>query len=152
MNAAPIVPDPFPLKSLPLIDYLCLNEVEGSALVCKLKGISTQGLTEQEIVDYLLEHGGNTIILTRGEKGAAFASRSSPKLQYVPANNVVNVIDTTGAGDAFNGGFIYQLVVNNHLSTEEKVQKACGIAALSVQIKGTQSSYLPKWKVPAKFL
>ncbi|XP_028966916.1 ribokinase isoform X2 [Galendromus occidentalis] len=78
VNAAPIVPDPFPVEMLPQIDYLCLNEVEGSALVCKLKGIPTESLEEQEIVDYLLQHGGNTIILTRGAKGAAFATGYSP--------------------------------------------------------------------------
>lgn len=151
VNAAPIISSPLPTDCLPLIDYICVNETEGSALVCQIQGKPRTQLSDEEIVDFLLSSGVKTVIMTKGAKGATY-SNSSVKVCLVPGEPVANVVDTTGAGDAFNGGFVYQLVKNSNLSIEEKVRKACGIASLTVQKKGTQKSYPHKSEVPSKFL
>ncbi|GIM45163.1 fructokinase [Collibacillus ludicampi] len=54
----------------------------------------------------LLEMGPDLILVTRGEKGTYYRTRELSG--NVPAYNV-NVVDTTGAGDGFVGGFLRQL-------------------------------------------
>lgn len=151
VNAAPNVSESLLKDCLPLIDYICVNETEGSTLVCTIKGEPQGLLSDQEVVDFLLSAGVGTVIITKGKKGAVF-SQEPTKLQSVAAEPVTNVVDTTGAGDAFNGSFIYHLARNIQLPLEDKIRKACGIASLSVQKKGTQPSYPKKEELADKFL
>ncbi|OQR66493.1 ribokinase-like [Tropilaelaps mercedesae] len=151
VNAAPIVATPLPRECLPLIDYICVNETEGSALVCQMEGRPREHLDDSKIADFLLDGGVGTVILTKGEKGAKFCQKFGKPL-LVPVDPVEKVVDTTGAGDAFNGAFLYQLVRNRTLSTEAMVRNACCIASLTVQRKGTQASYPHRDEIPERFL
>ncbi|MFB6180609.1 MAG: PfkB family carbohydrate kinase [Candidatus Nanohalobium sp.] len=59
----------------------------------------------------------------------------------VPSPEVENVVDTTAAGDTFNGYLAAELADNQNL--EDAAQKACIAASKTVQEKGAQAS-IPK--------
>ncbi|BDR57350.1 ribokinase [Xylocopilactobacillus apis] len=88
LNPAPV--DKFETRILPYVDYLLPNETE-AALILK----------ENQNLDL------NKIITTQGSLGASYTKDN--KQYLVPALHGLNVVDTTGAGDAFVGGFVYGL-------------------------------------------
>jgi len=78
-------------------------------------------LSEENIakaIDKLLSLGAKMVLITNGENGAYLANRNIAI--YQPAFNV-SVVDPTGAGDAFQAGFIYKLIefLRDNLSSEE---------------------------------
>lgn len=87
------------------------------------------GLSRQQLVESV-EH----IIVTKGEHGADLVGPEGvTTVRAVPADNVV---DPTGAGDAFRGGFIKGLVEG--LSLERSVQMGSVCGHYAVQTNGTQ--------------
>ena len=85
---------------LPFIDFLFTNETE-------LKRISRGGSMHQRIV-WLLGRGADTIVVKKGVRGASIF-KGAKRLFSMPALKT-KVVDTTGAGDAFNAGFVFGLV------------------------------------------
>ncbi len=84
----------------PLCDYITPNETEAEDLT----GIKVDNLADaRRAGDALLAKGVGTALLTLGETGALFHSRDVSEL--IPAAKIDKVVDTTGAGDAFNGCF-----------------------------------------------
>ncbi|MCB1466846.1 MAG: ribokinase, partial [Rhizobiaceae bacterium] len=73
---------------------------------------------------------------TLGEKGALLHSADISEL--VPAVNAGAVVETTGAGDAFNGGFAFALARGD--SPLDAVRFACAVAGISVTRAGTAPS------------
>lgn len=69
-------------------------------------------------VSQLLDNINADLIVTKGKDGAVFYDRN--RCVEIPAFPV-KVIDTTGAGDAFIGSFIYQLSLHNK-SLEEHTE------------------------------
>lgn len=60
-----------------------------------MTGVQPLGLSNmQEAIDKLLDYGCNTVILTLGEMGAAFASKKNRTATIVPATRV-QPVDTT---------------------------------------------------------
>ncbi|TIL62280.1 MAG: ribokinase, partial [Mesorhizobium sp.] len=96
--------NPAPAASLPdliytLCDYVTPNETEAE----ELTGIKVSSIDDaRRAADRLLEKGAGAVIVTLGEQGALLhtASRSD----HVGAIHAGPVVETTGAGDAFNGG------------------------------------------------
>ena len=83
-----------------LCDYVTPNETETEILT----GLPATNVDEAKIAaSRLLELGVKTAIITLGEKGALYHSATESVL--VPPFNAGPVKETTGAGDAFNGGF-----------------------------------------------
>ena len=76
------------------------------------------------------------MIVTMGEQGAVYAEMDGES-GICPATRV-EVQDTTGAGDAFNGGLLAALAEGRDIW--EAVRFANGLAALSVQKLGTTPS------------
>lgn len=81
----------------------------------------------------LLEKYPNKLIITQGEKGVAFSDGEN--IQHVPSIKV-DVLDTTGAGDTFNGALATCLVQDK--SIFESVEYANKIAAISITKHGAQ--------------
>ncbi len=81
----------------------------------------------------LLAKGVGTAIITLGEKGALIHGNGIS--QIVPAFKFGKVLDTTGAGDAFNGGFAAALA--RGMSPLEAVRFGCAVASISVTRPGT---------------
>ncbi|MHA1673376.1 MAG: ribokinase [Promethearchaeota archaeon] len=127
LNPAPMI-TPFPLHLLPLIDILVLNEVEAEDLVkYPIHEIDDAKKTAQE----LLNMGVRLAIITLGSKGVVAVSKDVCLFQ--PAFDV-KVVDTTGAGDAFVGGFAVAYSETHDLN--HSLQFASAAAALNVTKKG----------------
>jgi ribokinase len=110
------------------VTYLTPNELELSILT----GIKTDSLENVEkAVKKLLKLGVKNVIATLGGNGAMMGTKDGVK--HIPGYKV-KVIDTVGAGDAFNGGFAY--AVNNGYTIEEAVKFANAVGALAVTKNG----------------
>ena len=105
------------------IDYFTPNESEAEFYT----GIKITNEKEaKQATGKLINLGIKKIIITLGEKGL-FYSDGKEEI-YLKATNV-KAIDTTGAGDAFNGALAYSLSVNKTIS--ESLSFANKVAGLS---------------------
>ena len=136
-------PAPAPVEALPnalyeAVDFLTPNEIEASVL----SGESSP----ERAARTLLKRGPRTVIVTLGEGGALVADRSGSV--QIPGFRV-EALDTTAAGDAFNGGLAVALGRGDTL--ENAVRYAHAIAALTVTRLGAQPS-LPTLAEAERFL
>ena len=83
--------------------------------------------------DALLAKGVGTALITLGEKGALFHDKAQSVL--VPAFDAGMVIETAGAGDAFNGGFAAALAKG--MEPLAAARFGCAVAGISVTRAGT---------------
>jgi ribokinase len=130
--------NPAPAARLPeqifgLADYLTPNETETE----ELTGIKVETVEDaRSAADRLLAMGVGAVIVTLGEKGALL--HSSGQSEHIPAFLAGPVVETTGAGDAFNGGLAAALA--RGASPPEAVRFACAVAGISVTKPGTAPS------------
>ena len=104
----------------------------------RLTGIIVKDeVTASEAADALHNRGVGTVIITMGESGAYISDRLSGSRKIVPGFST-KAVDTTAAGDVFNGQLAVSLAEGKAL--EMAVLDAHGAAALSVQKMGAQSS------------
>jgi ketohexokinase len=75
---------------------------------------------------------GALLVCTWGETGA-FALENS-QLLHAPAPPVSKIVDTIGAGDTFNAGFIHARL--NHFDAQTALAKACALAAQKITREG----------------
>ena len=135
-NGVPTILNPAPAAILPdevygLSDYFTPNETEAAILA----GIPVVTIEDaEEAAKIFLQRGIDTVVITLGENGAYV--RNSGINQHVPAFDMGGkVLETTGAGDAFNGGFAYALAEG--MSLIEAVRFGSATAAISVTRLGT---------------
>ncbi|SDZ61466.1 ribokinase [Evansella caseinilytica] len=119
-----VILNPAPARALDAYDwkkaaYITPNETEAKEL-----------FSEQQARDRELDE---KLIITMGEGGVKFINEGA--VHHAPAYNV-KAVDTTGAGDTFNGALAVALAENKPLP--EAVAFANGAAALSVQRFGAQ--------------
>jgi ribokinase len=125
-----------PDRIYPLCDYVTPNEAETE----ELTGIKVEGVDDaRRAGDRLLAIGVGTAIITLGEKGALLHSKDQS--EHVAAFKAGPVVETTGAGDAFNGGLAAALA--RETPPLEAVRFACAVAGISVTRAGTAPS-MPK--------
>ena len=118
----------------PFIDYFTPNETEASFYVNH--PVVTHDDASKAAAT-LLEMGIKNVIITLGEKGAFFANINENF--YSPIANLSNpVVDTSGAGDAFNAGFAAALTENQNI--RDAIAFACATAGLSTTKIGTANS------------
>jgi len=120
-------------KDLSDVFVLTPNETEGR--VC-LDLEPDDTISNDEVVKALLDLGAENIILTLGADGVLWASQNS--LRSFPALKV-KVVDSVGAGDAFNAGLAVGLSENKPL--EEAIAIGITTASLSTQKRETIESY-----------
>lgn len=95
LNPAPV--RPLPQEIFQHIDLLTPNQTEARVLL----GVAPDDPTpDLDLCGRLLELGVGTVVLTRGEDGAVIVT---PEGTTEVASAAVQVTDSTGAGDAFNG-------------------------------------------------
>lgn len=83
----------------------------------------------------LLEKGVQNVVITMGEKGAFFKNADEEFMVETPK---VDAVDTTAAGDVFNGALCVALLEN--MPWKPALELACRAAAISVTRMGAQSS------------
>ena len=131
LNPAPAAE--LPAGMLALCDYVTPNETEAEALTGV--GVTTVAEATQAAVA-LLDRGVGAAVITLGENGALYHDPS--QTVHVPAFDAGPVVETTGAGDAFNGGFATALV--RGLDPVRAVRFGCAAAGISVTRPGTAPS------------
>lgn len=117
---------------LDLVDVIKISDEETRLLT---------GLDSHEAAaDFLLHKGISCVVVTLGKNGAYAAVNGVSTLVPVPD---VTVVDTTGAGDAFWGGFLYKLAKSSfyhgkisETELKEFVTFANAVASLCVQKRG----------------
>ena len=100
------------------IDIFILSQREFYTLLNIQEKIKDKTIVEN--ANTLLELGIKVLIVTMGERGAFLLTDQESEL--IPSANVSQVIDTTGAGDAFSAGFIYGFVKNLSYAFEDLKQ------------------------------
>lgn len=144
----PLMLDPAPAKSLSSklmqsVAWLTPNETETRTLL----GNNDSQLDPTAAAKELLGRGVANVVLKLGEKGAVVSSQNGAYIT-VPAFSV-QAVDTTAAGDAFNGAFAVALMRGQNV--HDSTRYACAAAAISVTRRGAQPS-MPSRAEVAKFL
>jgi ribokinase len=138
-NACTTILNPAPARNLPEdcfenIDFFTPNETEASFFV-------NQSIESEEdcqsAAKVLLDKGVKNILITLGDKGCFFKNQEEEFL--LPAKKLsAPVVDTTGAGDAFNGAFSVALSKNKNF--KEAIEFANLVAGISVTREGAANS------------
>jgi len=144
----PVIHNPAPAQPLPdsllkLVSILTPHETEAELLI----GIKvTDDTTAAKAADKLLPRGVKTVILTLDSRGAFIAEPSGHQLV---AGFKVKAVNTTAAGDTFNGALAVALAEGKALVGAVRFANAAG--ALSVTKIGAQTS-APTRKEIERFL
>ena len=130
LNTAPV--QPVSDELLGKIDLITPNEVEAEILT----GIRVDSEeAADKAADWFFSKGVKNVLITLGQRGVYI--NTGEKKGIIPAYKV-DAVDTTGAGDAFNGGLLAALAEGKDLW--EAADFANALAALSVQKIGTTPS------------
>ena len=139
LNTAPVQPVEDALLSK--VTIVTPNEVEASILTGVMV-VDEQSAAQA--ADWFFQRGVKKVVITMGGMGAYVADGTRAEL--TPAFRV-NAIDTTGAGDAYNGGFVTALSEGNDIFAAARF--AAATAALSVQKMGTTPSMPTREEIEA---
>lgn len=137
-----VILNPAPARELPdeLLRKLYIitpNETEAELLT----GIKvTDMATAENAARALHKKGIKIVIITLGSKGAFYFAEEGFKIVSAPK---VEAIDTTAAGDVFNGALA--VAVSEGMELEKAIELANKAASISVTRLGAQSS-APYWK------
>ncbi|MGB9855733.1 MAG: ribokinase [Caldisericum exile] len=134
-----VIFDPAPVKSeltkvIPFTDFITPNETE------------LRKLTNSNDTYELLKLGAKNIVFKMGEKGVRFINQNE---DFVVEAFKVEAIDTTGAGDTFNGSFASAL--SKGMPLKDALRFANAAAAISVTRKGAAVSS-PTYEEIIRFL
>lgn len=130
-------------KALEYPDLIILSKSELDYMA-KIEEMGEDSFEER--AKKITEHGIKLAAITLGKDGAALAGKNL--FLKTPAFNV-NVVDTTGAGDAFASAFVYAFL--NGFEAEKMLRFANAAAAISITKKGAISA-LPKKADVEKFI
>lgn len=140
LNPAPAAP--LDDAMLALCDFVTPNESEAETLT----GLPVTSVAEAEkAADALLARGVGAVVITLGGNGALYRDRS--RSVHVPVISAGPVVETTGAGDAFNGGFAVAL--SEGKDVVEAVRFGCATAGISVTRPGTAPSMPSRAEIEA---
>jgi len=140
LNPAPA--QPLGENILKLCDFVTPNEIEAE----QITGIPVKSINDAEIAaGKLLEKGAKAAVITLGEQGALFKDKN--QVIHQPSYEVGPVVETTGAGDAFNGGLAVALA--EEMPIDKALRFACATASISVTRQGTAPSMPDRHEIEA---
>lgn len=134
-----VVLNPAPAASLSnallaAVDIITPNETEAQSLT----GIAvTDSESAQAASNVLHQKGIETVLITMGKQGVWLSDKARKEGRLIPGF-VVNAMDTTAAGDTFNGALVTGLIEGQTL--DQAIRFAHAAAALSVTQRGAQTS------------
>lgn len=102
---------------LPYVDFLFPSDNDAYY-------IADSGNDRQKAIDYYLNAGVKNVVITMGHDGVSISDRNNRDTR-IPAFDV-DVIDTTGCGDAFAAGFIASLLAGEETREAANIALACG--------------------------
>lgn len=145
---ARVVLDPAPARPLPdelfgLVDIMTPNETE-AAILAGLQPSRLDTRQAAEIAQKLRAKGTKTVIVKLGDQGCLLVEDGEPQVFPAPQ---VKAVDTTAAGDVFNGALAVALAEGADLARACQFANAC--AALSVSRMGTQAATPSREEVDA---
>lgn len=130
---------------LELADVLTPNETEFAALLARHHGLQINVDTLPDLSDDILHAlcrrlSSGTVVITLGSEGAFVSHgadcRGDEPARYRIAPEAVQAIDTTGAGDAFNGALCAALALHPDAPFASAARFANRYAALSTERQG----------------
>ena len=128
---------------LTLCDHLTPNETEAQALT---------GIEIQEVADaaraaaVLRQRGAGSVVITLGARGAFVLD--GEQAVHVPAQAAGTVVDTTGAGDAFNGA--YAVALTEGATPVQAVRFAVAASGIAVTRPGTAAAMASRFEIDAR--
>ncbi len=136
----PLMLDPAPARALPAdllqaVSWFTPNESEAAFFAGPGSVVSTAA-GPQDLAEVLLTSGLSHVVLKRGARGAYLAGTDG--LRASVSAFPVEAVDTTAAGDCFNGAFATALSMGQEPAAAARF--AAAAAALSVTRRGAQSS------------
>jgi ribokinase len=146
-DTVPLVLDPAPAQTLPaeIFQHVCWftpNETEADFFFSGEPAGRASVRKPEQVASTLLNLGVQGVVLKKGSSGAYLASpEDDVELPAFP----VKVVDTTAAGDAFNGAFAMALMLG--LKPVAAARFASAAAAVSVTRPGAQPSMPSKTEV-----
>lgn len=114
------------------VSFITPNETEAS-LLCGFKVHDENSI--RKTASYFHSKGIKNVIITLGERGAFWSDGKNSGFESVPK---VKAVDTTAAGDCFNGALAVALAEGKMIP--EAVAFACRAASVSVTRLGAQAS------------
>ncbi len=117
------------LKELLLKADVLIPNKEGAKMITKTN-------TPKDAAEELIKKGIPLVIITLGNKGALVTTAEFQK--EIPPYNVENIVDTTGAGDVFNGAFSVAYWIKKW-SLEKSIKFANAAASLKIQKLGART-------------
>ncbi|MFX1411256.1 MAG: carbohydrate kinase family protein [Promethearchaeota archaeon] len=129
------------LKNALLKADILIPNKEGAKLITNCK-------TANKAAEILIKKGIPIVIITLGSKGALVATKDFQK--EIPSFKVDNVIDTTGAGDVFNGALSVAYWIKE-MDLEKAIIYGNAAAALKIQKLGARTG-IPNEKELMNFL
>ena len=136
----PLILDPAPARPLPRellrrAAWITPNEVEARQLSGRDVSANDEDAL-RSLAEHLIKQGPANVLLKLGERGSYLAMQGGCRT-VIPAC-AVRAVDTTGAGDSFNGAFAVALA--RGATPTEAAKFASAASALSVTRRGAQSS------------
>jgi ribokinase len=113
-------------------DFITPNETEFEIISGKIFNDGSE--LEKEMIEWQRTNPSTKLIVTRGKEGASYIDENEVKTIKTIK---VEVTDTTGAGDTFNGALAYGVI--NEFSIREAINFAVTAASLSVTKLGAQT-------------
>jgi ribokinase len=144
-NPAPAVPH-IAHSIYRTVDYLIPNETEAEILLGGNYRIDDVSAALDGAVELMRRGVRKAVVITLGDKGVVIVTGEG-KMRTFPARTVQKVVDTTGAGDCFVGGFAVGLV-ERKLAVEGAAHIGLAAAALAVQKKGARDSMPFRHEMP----
>lgn len=140
IHGVPLVLDPAPARHLPdsvlrKVTWITPNETEAQLLAGSTASPSSE-IELRELAEHFMSLGPQNVLLKLGERGVYIATRDGLRA-LVPAYPV-RAVDTTAAGDAFNGAFAVALARGS--LPADAAHFASAVSAISVTRRGALPS------------
>lgn len=133
-------------------DRLSIKEEKNKEIIDKITYITCNEkeakiVFDNENIEEIVSKYPNKLIVTLGEKGAIF--HNGKEIVKIPAFNIKNVVDTTGAGDTLNGNFVVSLLKG--YSIKDSIKFGMASSSIKIQSQSAQKG-MPTRHETEKFL